>query len=240
MTARPSKEHIIAEIQRTAAENGGAPLGQDTFRAVTGIVESHWRGKYWRNWSEAVQAAGLEPNVPTKPHGREMLVLAFTKLAAKLGRFPTQADASLEKRADPKFPTMNAFDRHIGRRADLIEAVRAYATEHAEYRSVLSLLPEPEQAESSPGATEGVDGAVYMLKLGRRYKIGKSFRVPQRHREIAIELPEKPDVVHVITTDDPTGIEAYWHKRFADKNTNGEWFALTTDDVRAFKRRRFM
>jgi len=44
MTARPSKEHIIAEIQRTAAENGGAPLGQDTFRAVTGIVESQVSG----------------------------------------------------------------------------------------------------------------------------------------------------------------------------------------------------
>ena len=66
-----------------------------------------------------------------------------------------------------------------------------------------------------------------MLRLGKHYKIGKSFSVPRRHKEIAIELPEKPDVIHVITTDDPTGIEAYWHKRFDEKHTNGEWFALT-------------
>ena len=84
------------------------------------------------------------------------------------------------------------------------------------------------------------DGSVYMLKLGKHYKIGKTFSVPRRHQEIAIELPEKPDIIHVITTDDPSGIETYWHKRFALKRTNGEWFALTPEDIRAFKRGRFM
>jgi hypothetical protein len=182
---------------------------------------------------------GFTPNRPKDAHGREALVLALTKLAAKLGRFPTQADVMLAKRADAAFPSTDAFDKHIGRRAQMIEAVRSYAC--AEYRHVLDVLPEPEAAASDDAGADGVDGAVYMLKLGRRhYKIDKSFRVPQRHQEIAIELPEKPEVVHVIATDDPTGIEAYWHKRFASKHTNGEWFALTAADVRVFKRRKFM
>jgi Meiotically up-regulated gene 113 len=233
------KERIIAEIRRTAEENGGVPLGYRSFGDVTGISMSHWRGRYWRGWSEALQEAGFAPNRPLDPHGREALALALTKLAAKLGRFPTQADVMLEKRVDATFPGMSSFDKHLGKRGDMIEAVRACATDHAEFRGVLAVLPAPDETTKGD-ASESRDGAVYMLKLGRHYKIGKSFRVPQRHQEIAIELPEKPDVVHVITTDDPTGIEAYWHKRFAEKRTNGEWFALTREDIRAFKRRRFM
>jgi hypothetical protein len=81
-----------------------------------------------------------------------------------------------------------------------------------------------------------------LLTLGRekRYKIGKAVLVERRTDQISLQLPEDLQLVHAIRTDDAYGIEDYWHRRFAAKNTKGEWYSLSRQDIEAFKRRKFM
>jgi hypothetical protein len=66
--------------------------------------------------------------------------------------------------------------------------------------------------------------------------MGRTKNPLRREGEFGIQLPEKLTLIHHIKTDDPAGIESYWHMRFATKRNEGEWFALSPDDVRAFKR----
>src|SRR5206468_6688879 len=103
----------------------------------------------------------------------------------------------------------------------LREAVVRFARERAD-SELLSKLGTSASIESLSGKAETEpaeiqEGFVYLIKAGRRYKIGRASSVERRHRELAIQLPERAEAIHRIRTDDPAGIEAYWHKRFADK-----------------------
>ena len=101
------------------------------------------------------------------------------------------------------------------------------------------MKPDSPDTETHSSDTPSV-GYVYLIKSGRYYKVGKTNAMGRREYELAIQLPEKATTVHTIKTDDPAGIEAYWHRRFDPKRKNGEWFDLDAADIAAFRRRKFM
>jgi hypothetical protein len=239
------KQHILDEIRRTAEANGGAPLGKKRFFDETGIREADWSGKICSRWGDAVKEAGYEP---LKLQGRKDRMIGLRKIAELtrlIGRFPTIAEMRLQRRRDPSFPAHH-ISGTTGGRSGLVAEVRGYCRSTTDLLDVLEIL---EKTESAPRTlqTEGAaetsakrQGYVYLLRAGKNYKIGCSVAPLSRAMAISNMTPEGADRLHEIRTDDPRGIEDYWHRRFADKRGNGEWFSLSPAEVAAFKRRKFM
>jgi hypothetical protein len=241
------KAHIVAEIQRTAAANGGQPLGFGRFKKETGINKHDWYGKHWVRWNDAVVEAGFSPNQLIKPFDDAYVIETLAKFIQALGHFPVEGEIRMRSREDDTFPSYYVFNR-VGLKAELAAKVIDYCSQRDGLEAVAEIC-RPIAAERA--ATETVPensdnradlkfGHVYLFRSGKHYKIGHSNSAGRREYELAIQLPEKLTAVHTISTDDPVGIEDYWHRRFAIKRLNGEWFSLDATDIRAFKRRKFM
>lgn len=236
------RSFIISEVQRTAIANGGVALGRVRLDAETGVKEHHWK-KYWARYSDLVREAGFDPNEKTEAWGEEALSEFLARLARELGRFPTDADTLVKSTYDAEFPAARVFSRRLGRKAERVAKVAAFCRSRPDFADVLVLCgAATPAAEEDPPATasDAADGFVYLLKSGKFYKIGRTIHAGARERQLALQLPEAASTVHIIRTDDPAGIEAYWHQRFAAQRKNGEWFELRREHVSAFRRRKFM
>jgi Meiotically up-regulated gene 113 len=244
------KPHILSEIRRTAEANGGIPPGRARFTQETGIKDSDWPGKIWARWGDVIRDVGLKPNDYVTAYDDDVLIEKFIELGRELGHFPLLVEVRMKTRRDHGFPAHSTFAR-LGTKRQFAAKILNYCKDRVGYEDMAALCA-PVVAEPGklppPGCidppTDTKAGYVYLavLKLRRehRYKIGKAVLVERRTDQISIQLPETRELVHTITTDDAYGIEAYWHERFAAKNTNGEWFSLSRQDLDAFKRRKSM
>ena len=208
-----SKDEILREVKRTAAGNGGKPLGRLAFLRQTGIREHDWRGRFWARWNDVLKEAGFGPNTLIEARPDDVLLGHFADLALELGRLPVYSELRLRKRTDPSFPNDKTFTR-LGSKPELLAKLRAFCSTSSKYSTLMPMIDaQVEEQDAGLGTeTETVEGFVYLVKMGKHYKIGKTFSVPRRHRELSIELPEKLKPIHVIRTDDPvsrgTGISA--------------------------------
>jgi hypothetical protein len=243
--ARASREHILGEIRRLADANRGVAPSRRAFEAASGIGAREWTGHYWARWSDAVREAGYEPQAfQGRTHEDEALIRLLADVTRDLGRFPTTPDLRIWRREhEGMVPNDKVFSAHLGTKAEQMEKVRQFARAHADYADVAAICEASTIRRPRPITTAVptvVTGVVYLIRMGEFHKIGKSNDPGRRLYELGLRLPERHDVVHVIETDDPSGIEAYWHRRFASQRANGEWFRLAPGDVAAFRRRRYM
>jgi hypothetical protein len=233
-----SKEKILDEIRRTAQDNGGIPLGRERFERETGIRPYDW-GKYWAKFGDAQREAGLAPNILQAAFDDEFVLEKLIAFMREIKRFPTIGDLRVKRNSDPEFPSPKTMLK-FGNKRDAIIKLSEYATKQG-YDDILEMCSDAsKKIEMKKGGDVEIKnemlGEVYLFKSGRYFKIGKTNDTVRRGNELRIQLPEKMDLIHSIATDDPSGVEAYWHRRFESKRMNGEWFDLSPSDIKAFKR----
>lgn len=234
------RDHIISEIKRIAAENDGQAPGSQSFVATTGIVESKWRGKYWTRWGDALIEAGFQPNEWIGKTDVAVLLDGLITACRHYGKFPVYSEIGMLRQSNTSIPSPKVLQNNFAGRERLIAALREHIGEAPEYDDIRHMLPVAvPKARAAHQQARPTDGSVYLIKSGEYFKIGRSDELERRVKEIRIALPDAATLLHTVRTDDPPGIEAYWHRRFADRRANGEWFKLTPEDVKAFMRRKF-
>ncbi|MDE2222314.1 MAG: GIY-YIG nuclease family protein [Candidatus Omnitrophica bacterium] len=230
------KKDIIDAIRKTAKQNGDSPLGVGRFEKETGIKSYDW-GKYWARFGDAQKEAGFKSNQLQIAYTDEFIIEKIIGVICKLDKFPTLREMVVEHHNDSEFPSYSVF-RRLGTREQIVNKVMEYCKDKSAYDDIVTLCGSilgSSKDEKVMDESNIQIGEVYLFKSCRYYKIGKTYDTVRRGSELRIQLPEKCELIHSIKTDDPSGIEAYWHKRFETKRMNGEWFDLSFAEVKAFK-----
>jgi Meiotically up-regulated gene 113 len=240
-----TKEGVAQRIRQLAAQRGGH-ISFRAFVSETGIQGRWLRNQEWfTKWNDLLAELGIATrqfDVPPTPRSR--IAEAVAELIQRLGRWPTEDDLQRARKKDRSFPSLKVISplRRSGELAALVVALGSPGTQFGQAAMIAGkyVSIDKERADADIAPNERVKGYVYMLRSGRRYKIGKSSDPSRRYREVRLELPEETHQVHTIPTDDPTGIEKYWLERFSIKRVrNTEFFALDGYDIQAFKRRKY-
>lgn len=232
---------ILEQIRRIAAENDGKVPGREKFESETGIKPSDWYPHLWLRWSDAAKEAGFSPNKLQEAIEPEILLEKYISLVRELGHIPVDGELRRKSGTDRSFPSHSTFSK-LGGKKQLLAALLQHCRTHPGLDDVLAPCKEvtaqkSEGDETRKNSRQAIKtGFVYLMKSGRHFKIGRTNSVGRREAELRIKIPVPPKTVCYIETDDPAGVESYWHARFSDKRGEGEWFDLSPEDVSAFKR----
>ncbi len=236
-----TKDRILSEIRRLAAESGGAPPGMKFFKRATGINESQWRGRHWVTWGQALTEAGYAPNSWVQAIPEDELLANLAAYVRLQERYPVDAELQIARRKNPDVPDPRVLRNRFGSSQAAADALLRYARKEGDEKLVAICEARVAIETHRPTRTQSngaVVGCVYLMKSGHFYKIGLSNASGRREYELGIQLPERLKIIHEIKTDCAEALERYWHSRFGTKRKNGEWFDLEASDIKAFTRRK--
>ena len=251
-----NKDWYRSKIREIAEKNGGRAPGARYFYSETGTRESDWRRKLWNewnNWGDVLEEFGFERGVFVTAIEKATILRVLAEFIQSFDppRFPIQDELIRARRRGLALPGDNTIRRQIGERDAVIRALTEFCQGKEQYQAALHVCQNMSASNQDPitdaldEPTENVDsGWVYLIRAQGAYKIGCSRAPYRRAAEIANQSASGAELLHKIETDDPEGIERYWHQRFSEKRlsglnkVSGEWFALNAGDTKAFKRRK--
>ena len=232
-----NRDDILAAYRQFAQSTADdRPPGMNQFlRAYPEVSQHAFRSGFWRTWRSFQTEAGVAPNTINARHPDQEVVASLARLARTLDRVPSSDDVAFARRHDKSFPSDGAIRTRASTLPKRAELLRAFCEQNTDWQDVLSLLPAAVDRDRAPVSVGKIMGYVYLMKDGSRFKIGHTNSVGRREAEAATWLINAR-IIHDISTDDPEGVERYWHRRFEPKSIEREWFALDAVDVAAFRR----
>lgn len=241
-----SKEEILKKIKEWSKENDGKTPGEKVFYeyADFNVYQLHKLG--WANYGELVDEAELIPNTfDNTQYSYEQICDLFISAMREKNQWPSRGYLDVKHLNDSSYPSSATFYKKLGLTGDLAQSILDYIGDKDDYDDVKNIcLPVIEKyavSDKSDEAGKTVE-EVYMYKYKNQsqpIKVGRSKDVERRGEEIVIGAHDKAVLIHSIKTDDPSGVENYWHRRFRKSGReeyNNEWFRLKPEDVKAFKR----
>lgn len=240
-----TKEEIIKELQEYSKQVGKTPSEKNFYADTSiGIMD---RRRYWANYGELIHEAGLTPNKFDKTkYSEEQLCKFLIDVIREKKKWPTRGILEVKHHNNPSFPDYSTFTRKFGLTNSLAQTVLNYVKDRNDFEDVVSIcnsVLEKLEENNESISVNGI-GYVYLLKSTLRnataYKIGRTKDIEGRKAQL--RQPSNVDeLLHYIETDDPVGVEKYWHDRFESKRLypdkiKDEWFKLASSDIKAFKR----
>ena len=157
--SKPTREAILEEMRRTAALNGGRPLGMRRFHDATGISDYEW-GEYWPRYSDLQREAGFDANTWSRPPLEvDFVIEKYIALLRELGRVPTDRELRLQRGNDAEFPSVKVFRRVAGTKRELVEQVLEHCQGRPEYDDVVAICEAEQQAAEADRRYSGAPGA---------------------------------------------------------------------------------
>ena len=91
-------------------------------------------------------------------------------------------------------------------------------------------------ASSSESVYQEIPGYVYLIESDHGYKIGKTVNIKTRTSLFSVKLPFPIRLINYAWFENYSKAERDFHKQFAHKRLEGEWFDLSDDDISKIKK----